>query len=198
MLKPDFLETGFQLLKTGFQKSHCACVSRSICLLVRALSKASTNQNRSKGPILFALPVVTIHKHWANARIYLFRNFFSQHYAIFDRKNDLKNKFKNRFSKSKTGFQFTSQKPDFRFSINIPKQHRTLMKQTNNSSLLTHKRISNAKNESTNEGARPIKRERVDQMHKTAYNHADNGLKIVAIAYSSSELSQSGWETVGT
>jgi len=32
----------------------------------------------------------------------------------------LKNKFENRFSKSKTGFRFSNRKPDFRFSINIP------------------------------------------------------------------------------
>jgi len=32
----------------------------------------------------------------------------------------LKNKFENRFSKSKTGFRFLNRKPDFWFSINIP------------------------------------------------------------------------------
>ena len=32
---------------TALSDSHCACVSRSTCLLVRALSKASTSQNRS-------------------------------------------------------------------------------------------------------------------------------------------------------
>src|SRR6218665_3543578 len=31
-----------------------------------------------------------------------------------------KNKFENRFSKSKTGFRFSNRKQDFRFSINIP------------------------------------------------------------------------------
>jgi len=36
---------------TALSDSHCACTSPSICLLVRALSKASTSQNRSKGPL---------------------------------------------------------------------------------------------------------------------------------------------------
>src|SRR6218665_4041740 len=36
---------------TALSDSHCACMSRSICLLVRVLSKASISQNRSKGPL---------------------------------------------------------------------------------------------------------------------------------------------------
>src|SRR6218665_1028617 len=38
----------------------------------------------------------------------------------FSIKKILKNKFKNRFSKSKTGFRFSNRKSDFQFSINIP------------------------------------------------------------------------------
>jgi len=39
----------------------------------------------------------------------------------------LKNKFENRFLKSKTGLRLSNRKSDFRFSINIPKQYRKVL-----------------------------------------------------------------------
>ena len=55
-----------------------ACVSRSICFLVRALAKVSLSQNTSKGPLLWSRCIVTIiiYSNKQNAWIYLFRNIF--------------------------------------------------------------------------------------------------------------------------
>jgi len=78
--------------------SQRSCVSRSICFLVRALSKASLSQNRSKEPCV-GIDTLAVNSPFSPCIVqslyttkqmheFIFSGIFYQHYAIFDRKID--------------------------------------------------------------------------------------------------------------
>src|SRR6218665_2593644 len=103
--------------------SQVACVSRSICFLVMALSKASLSQNRSKGPCVgidtlavnFPCSPCIVQSSYTTKQMqeFIFSGTSCQRYEIFTGKSILKNKFENLFSKPKIGFRFSNRKPDF-------------------------------------------------------------------------------------
>src|SRR6218665_1542731 len=78
--------------------SQQARMSQSICFLVRALSKASLSQNRSKGPCV-RIDTLAVNSPCSPCIIqslyttkqmheFIFSGISSQHYIIFDRKID--------------------------------------------------------------------------------------------------------------
>jgi len=82
---------------TALSDSQCASVSRSICLLVTALSMGSLSQNRSKGPVYginsskFSLLFQEIQFIYIKQiSEFIFSGMSSQRYAIFDRKKYIK------------------------------------------------------------------------------------------------------------
>ena len=95
--------------------SQHACVSMSICLLVRALWEALLSPIRSKGSCVginsykFCLLFLFYLQSHKQMHELIFSGISSQCYALFDRKSYLKNKFENRFQKLKTGFRFSTE-----------------------------------------------------------------------------------------
>src|SRR6218665_1167314 len=110
------------------QRDHCveilsdsqrACVSRSICFLVRALSKASLSQRDKRGPCvgidtlavnspLLSLYSTIIHHTLLSKCINIcLQEYLPSIMTFLTGKLIFKNKFENLFSKQKTGFLFS-------------------------------------------------------------------------------------------